>query len=190
MNKKILKICIIICWCLLAICMLFKLCGSKTFDIVVKNQRFIDVCDWLDTDGHYCLYAIGFTMSITSNTLILLASSITPKPTLKQIIFVECINVSVWFVKFFLPKIGFGIECIMFIVVPAIISKKWWSGFLCLALNMLFQICSLYIRGQELAIFSDNTILAFIMSIDYQIMIILYYMYIVLIKTNKKEVTV
>lgn len=77
----------------------------------------------------------------------------------------------------------------MLIVLPAIISKKWWSGFLGLALNMMFQVCSLYIRGQELAIFSDNTVLALVMSIDYYIMVALYYMYVVLIKNDNKEVT-
>lgn len=54
---------------------------------------------------------------------------------------------------------------------------------------MMFQVCSLYIRGQELAIFSDNTVLALVMSIDYYIMVALYYMYVVLIKNKNKEVT-
>lgn len=169
--------------------MIFKLCGSTAFDIAVKDERFIGICNWLDTDGKFCLYVLGFTMSITSNTFILLASSLEPKPTPKHLALLEGVNIPVWFVKFFFPKIGFGVECVMLIVLPAIISKKWWSGFLGLALNMMFQVCSLYIRGQELAIFSDNTVLALIMSIDYYIMVALYYMYVVLIKNKNKEVT-
>lgn len=189
MNRKVVKTCIIVCWCILASCMIFKLCGSTAFDIAVKDERFIGICNWLDTDGKFCLYVLGFTMSITSNTFILLASSLEPKPTPKHLALLECVNIPVWFVKFFFPKIGFGVECVMLIVLPAIISKKWWSGFLGLALNMMFQVCSLYIRGQELAIFSDNTVLALIMSIDYYIMVALYYMYVVLIKNKNKEVT-
>lgn len=189
MNKKVVKTCIIVCWCILLACMIFKLCGSSAFDLAVKNERFIEICNWLDTEGRFCLYVIGFIMSITSNTFILLASSLIYKPNIKQFALIECVNVPIWFLKFFFPKIGFGIECVMFIVVPAIISKKWWSGFLGLALNFVFQVLSLFVRGQKIAIFADNTILSLVMSIDYYIMVALYYLYVVLINKNKKEVS-
>lgn len=158
------------------------------FEQTSLNPRFVEVCNWLSKDGIFVYYVIGFTISTVFNTLILLASALTPKPSKKQLLFIECINVPVWFVKFFFPKIGFIVECVMFIVVPAIISKKWWSGFLGLALNILFQLASMYIRGQGLEIFADNVIFSLIFSIDYCIMVALYYMYVCYIK-KKKEVT-
>lgn len=188
MNKKAIKTCIIICWCLLATCMIFKLCGSKIFEVAVTNQRFIDICNWLSSEGIYVTYIVGGTLSIISNTFIILSSGLTPKPSWKQLLVIESVNIPVWFIKFFFPKIGFAVECVMFIVLPAILSKKWWTGFLGLALNVLFQVASLYIRGKELAIFADNVIFTIIFAIDYYIMIALYYMYMCLIKTKKEVV--
>lgn len=190
MNKKAIKTCIIICWCLLATCMIFKLCGSKIFEVAVTNQRFIDICNWLDGKGIYAKYVLAGIMSITSTTFLMLSASFAPKPNRKQIILILCVVIPIWFVKVFFAKIGFILDCVSIIVVPAIISKKWWAGFLGLILNIAFQVASMYIRGIEVAtIFASNTILSLIFSIDYYIMIALYYMYTITIKIKKKEVT-
>lgn len=190
MNKRVLKTCIIICWCLLAACMIFKLCGSRVFEIAVTNQRFIDACNWLDGDGIYAKYILAGVMSITSTTLLMLSASFTSKPNWKQMVLILCSVIPIWFVKVFFAKIGFILDCISIIVVPAIISKKWWAGFVGLILNVAFQVASMYIRGIDVAnIFATNTILSLIFSIDYHIMIALYYMYTIAIKTKKKEVT-
>lgn len=190
MNKKAIKTCIIICWCLLAICMIFKLCGSKVFEIAVTNQRFIDVCNWLDGKGIYAKYVLAGVMSITSTTILMLSASFAPKPNCKQLTLILCTVIPVWFVKVFFSKIGFILDCVSIIVIPAIISKKWWAGFVGLILNILFQVASMYIRGLDVGnIFATNTILSLIFSIDYYIMIALYFMYTIAIKTKKKEVT-
>lgn len=187
MNKTVAKWCIILAWCLLAVCVIFKLCGSTVFEQTSLNPRFVEVCEWLQTDGKYVYYAIGFVVSIVSNTFILLASSLTPKPTMKQLIFIESINIPVWFVKFFFPTAGFICECLMFVILPALVSKKWWTGIVGLVINIVFQLASMFIRGQKLEIFADNVIFSIIFSIDYYIMIALYFLYVCYIK-SKKEV--
>lgn len=187
MTKRAIKIAIIISWCFLGACLIFKLCGSNVFEIAVNNETFIKVCNWLDGDGIIFSYVLSFIMSNASNVFILMASALIFRPSWKQLLLIEGVNIPVWIVKFFFPYVGFGIECAMFIIVPAIISRKWWSGFLGLALNLLFQVCSLFIRGQDIAIFENNTILSLVMSIDYYIMIALYFMYVVMIKKFKRR---
>lgn len=187
MNKKVIKTAIIISWVLLGVCIIFKLCGSNVFELAITNNHFLAVCNWLDTDGIYFSYALSFVMSIVSTTFILMAASLIYKPTWKQLLFIEAVNIPVWFVKIFFPKVGFIIECVMFIVVPAVISRKWWTGFLGLALNVVFQLASMFIKGQEVKIFDSNTIFSLIFTIDYYIMIALYYLYVVMIKKSKKE---
>lgn len=187
MNKKVLKWAIIVAWCFLGACIIFKLCGSNVFEATSLNPRFVEICDWLSKDGKYVYYVIGFIVSVVSNTFILLASSLTAKPTISQLIFIESINIPVWFVKFFFPTAGFICECLMFVILPAVISKKWWTGFVGLAINFVFQLASMFIRGQGLEIFADNVIFSIIFSIDYYIMIALCFMYVCYIN-NKKEV--
>lgn len=189
MNKKVIKIAIIISWVLLGVCIIFKLCGSNVFELAIKNQGFIDLCNWLQGDGRYLFYVIGFLISTISNTFILLASSLTPKPNWKQLLLIEGVNIPVWFIKFFFPQAGFIVECVMFIVIPAVISKKWWTGFLGLALNVIFQVMSMFIKGHGITqLMTSNIVLALVFLIDYYIMIALYYLYVVMIKKSKQEV--
>ena len=93
MNKKVIKVAIIISWVLLGVCIIFKLCGSNVFELAIKNQGVIDACAWLDTDGRYLLYVIGFLMSVISNTFILMASALIYKPTWKQLLLIEGVNI-------------------------------------------------------------------------------------------------
>lgn len=187
MTRRAIKVAIILSWCLLGACLIFKLCGSRVFEIAVHDENFIKVCNWLDGDGIIFSYVLSFFMSCGSNTFILMASALIYRPTWKQLLLIEAVNIPVWIVKFFFPYVGLGVECAMFIIVPAIISRKWWSGFLGYALNLIFQVCSLFIKGQNIDIVADNTIVSLVFSIDYYVMIALYYLYIVMIKKFKRR---
>lgn len=62
------------------------------------------------------------------------------------------------------------------------------AGFVGLALNVAFQAISMFIRGIDFGhTFDDNTILSLIFSIDYYIMIALYFLYMASIKTKKED---
>ena len=74
-KQRVVLIAIIIAWVLLFICFMFKLFGSKVFDIAVTNQRFVNACNWLDNDGVICKYIIAFIMYIVSTPFIVLASA-------------------------------------------------------------------------------------------------------------------
>lgn len=153
--------------------MVFKLCGSNVFEIAVSNEQFISVCNWLDGEGIWCNYA--------------LSAGHDHKPTWKHLLLIGCTIIPIWVVKIFSSIAGFVLDCVSIIVVPAIISKKWWTGFVGLALNVAFQAISVFIRGIDFGhTFDDNTILSLVFSIDYYIMIALYFLYMVSIKTKKE----
>lgn len=188
MNQKLLKTAIITAWVMLLSCFIFKIFGSKVFEIVAVNDRFVTVCGWFDTKGKIIKYIIAFCLTVCSNTLILLASSNKQKVSIGLFAIFETAIVIVWALKLFNTKIGLIAEFIMFVTLPAIISKKWYRGIVGYALMFVFQILSLYIRGQEIKVFDDNTVLALIMSIDYYIMIVLFYLYTIYAnKITKKE---
>ena len=50
MNKKVLRTAIVTAWAMLLFSFIFKLCGSKAFEIVAVNERFVTICNWLDED--------------------------------------------------------------------------------------------------------------------------------------------
>lgn len=188
MYRKALKTCIIICWCLLAVCMVFKLCGSKVCEIAVGNGQFIKVCNWLDSDGLWCNYVLSSVMSTTSTTFLMLAAGHDHKPTWKHLLLILCTIIPIWVVKIFSSIAGFVLDCVSIIVVPAILSKNWWAGFVGLALNVAFQTMSMFVRGIDMGhTFDNNTILSLVFSIDYYIMIALYFLYVSAIKTKKEE---
>ena len=88
MYRKALKTCTIICWCLLLICMVFKLCGSNVCEIAVTNEQFINVCNWLDGNGIWCNYVLSAVMSTTSTAFLMLAAGHDHKPTWKHLQYV------------------------------------------------------------------------------------------------------
>lgn len=168
--------------------MVFKLCGSKVCEIAVKNEQFIKVCNWLDGDGLWCNYALSAVMSTISTTFLMLAAGHDNKPTWKHLLLILCTIIPIWVVKIFSSIAGFVLDCVSIIVIPAILSKKWWAGFVGLALNVAFQAMSMFIRGIDMGhTFDNNTILSLVFSIDYYIMIALYFLYVSAIKTKKEE---
>lgn len=188
MNKKILKTAIITAWVMLLSCFIFKIFGSQVFEIIAVNDRFAVICTWLDTKGKIVKYVIAFCLTICSNTLILLASSNKKIVSKGLFLIFETVIIIVWALKLFNTKIGLIAEFIMFVTLPAIVSKKWYRGIVGYALMFVFQILSLYIRGEEIKVFDDSTVLALIMSIDYYIMIVLFYLYTIYAnKITKKE---
>ena len=186
-KVKVLLTAIICAWITLVACLIFKLFGSNVFTIAVNNNRFINICNWLDTDGIWLRYIIQIIMYLTSNTFITLASAMHPSFKTKWLFIILPVFSCILVVKFFNSIAGFVLEIIAFIVIPAVMSKKWWYGFVGVALNIIFQVLSMFIRGQEMKIFDNNTILSLIMTIDYYIMIALFYMYSIVI-TNRNKI--
>jgi len=188
-KNRVVLAAIIVAWALLLICFIFKLFGSKVFDIAVSNQDFINACNWLDTDGIWMRYIMQIVLYLVSTTFLILASALRPSFKTKWLFIIIPILCAVWVVKFFHAIAGLVVEAVAIIVIPSVMSRKWWYGFVGYALDLLFQVLSMFIRGQDMAIFGENTILSLIMLIDYYIMIALFYLFAIVIhnRIQKKE---
>lgn len=185
-KKKVVLIAIIVAWVLLLICFIFKLFGSKVFNIVVTNEDFINACNWLDSkDGEICKYILAATMYLVSTPFVVLASALKPSFKTKWMFIIIPSLCVVWVVKFFHSIAGMVVEAVVLIVIPCIMSKKWWTGFVGYGLHFLFQVLSMYIRGQQIKVLDTCTLTTLILTIDFYIMVALYYMYAIVINNKK-----
>lgn len=193
-----LLVVIITCWILLLIALVMKLFGSKLFNIIIENKTFIDICNWLD--GSWTKYIVSTIFYIISNYLIYL--SMTDKK-IGQDWWILIVMLPFSYIKAQLNWIGLFLDFLILLIIPLIRTKgkNWLKIIIGILLVMAFQEISLLIRDLHFYLNSDSILVALILSIDYYIMIILYYLYsrmlirkkLAKIETSKiegKEVTV
>ena len=185
MMKNKYKVLIITCWILLILCFIIKLFGANIFNIVVTNQTFIDVCDWFD-EHEVFKYIITTIVYITTVYPIYL-TMVDKK-----------IGQDWWFILLLLPLsyikgnwqwVGFALDILILLVVPLIRTKckNWLKIIIGIVLIMAFQEISLVIRNLGFYLEKDSLLINLIMSIDYYIMIFLYYLHMRYIINKKKE---
>lgn len=195
---KAVKRAIIICWIMLIVCFIIKLVGGNWFEIICDNKHFINVCSYID--NHLVLkYIIAFITYLLSSYFIILACSLLPKPNWKQIIIVFSALTFVWASQFILPIIKNILEVINTFALPIIlnsfkrisletrpIKKTWYLGIIGCILIFVFQLLSLITRNIGIKYIDNSTLISIILMLDYYIMIMLYFLYIKLLKTKKE----
>lgn len=182
MMKNKYKVLIMSCWALLAVCLVIKLFGAELFTIVCENEKFIRFCDYLD-EHIIAKYVFSTILYIPATYLVYLAMVKREVPK-DWFVIILCIPCS--FMKANYPIIGMIYELILMIVLPLVTTKgkRWKQIILGVALVFVFQIISMLIRNiGELYIYNENTVIGYMLLIDYYIMVGLYYLY-----SNRKEI--
>ena len=64
-KRIVLKRMIIVCWILLAICFGIKLFGGNFFNIICTNEKFIEVCNFIDNTAWFHVISFIFFYSST-----------------------------------------------------------------------------------------------------------------------------
>lgn len=197
---KAIKRAIILCWIMLVICCIIKLFGGNWFEIICNNEHFIRICNYID--NHLALkYCIAFPIYLGSTYIILVACSLLEKPNYKQLIVIIGFIVFVWATQFISMLTKMIIEIIMFIALPFIIrlisvgknnwkialKKTWYLGIIGYLLALIFQVLSLVTRNIGIKIVDENILISFILMIDYYIMLVIYYLYVILKLKSQKE---
>lgn len=185
MMKNKYRVMIITCWVLLVTAVIVKLCGANIFNIVVNNQNFINACDYID--NHLWLkYILATIVYIPSTYLIYLTMT-------KQ-----KIGKDLWFILVCLPcstlkglnqYIGMAYEIIIILLLIPLLrckGKNWLLVLIGIAVIILFQQISLWIRNLGFYLEKDYFLLNLIMLIDYYIMVVLYYLHVQYILNRKK----
>ena len=166
---------IITCWILLAVCCVAKLFGANWFIIHTDNQRFTDFCRCIEDSFWYYIFTSVFNIITTS--IYLMGVLKQKKPSIKW--FLPLIAYAILKSIFYRQKVLFFILDFVFIIsIPLLIDRnKWLRIFIGIALNLGFQFVSMFLKLNNYEVFSENAFVSMILSIDYVIMLMLYWLY-------------
>lgn len=163
------------CWVVLLCCFIVKLLGGNFFVIVCENEKFIKFCEYCNTGFMY--WVIAYATYTFSTTIYLMAVCKFKKPKLLLIGVVIGIYIS----KVILTKyalLATLLECLLLIVIPIIVNKKLWlRGIVGYILIIVFQFISAITKNLGIHFITNDILTALIFSIDYYIMLILYWLY-------------
>jgi hypothetical protein len=176
---------------MLVACFAIKLFGGNWFEVVCTNEHFILVCDFIDRNI-VLENCIAYFLYVIFTTILLMAVCRETSFQSKNIIIIASLISFVWISHFINENLKFSLEIFSFIFLPIFINKGktpikkvWYYGLIGIALDILFQMISFYIRGVKVAIIGDgNTLLSLILMVDYYIMILLHFL---LVKQRKEK---
>ena len=195
---KPIKRAIILCWVMLVACLIIKLLGGNWFEIAVNNEHFTRLCETIDNNV-FLLYGMSWLVYIISANWIMAACSLLPIPkTYEMIANVICFSF-VWSMQFISNIVKIIVEIVAFIAIPIAfnffrnrengvrktIKKTWFYGIIGYIFIFLFQAISLVTRNIGIKFTDDNTLVTFVLLIDYYIMVVLYYLYVLNYRKEK-----
>lgn len=178
MNKKY-KALITSCWVMLFACWLFTIITSKYISIWCENEKFIEVCSFID--NNIVLDLITRFLMYYFNWLFIIYA-VLRKPIKHKLWLWSLIIFGFWLLKTIFIEIPIINYLDFAMVIPLIIAqpKKWYRAIIGIALFFVFSLlCSLI----KIGVFDNDifsmfpTALTIIYSIDIYIICILYYGY-------------
>ena len=185
-NMNPFKIMIITCWILLGIALICKLCGADWFIASSDNERFIKICNYIDS--HKIIQNIMFaTFNIFTTSIYFMAILKQNRPHLLW--FIILIVYASLKVVFYNQVLYFILDFVITLILPLILDHKKWKGILLgVILNLGFQGISMLTKMNNYKMFDDNTLIYLLLNIDYVIMLILYWLYRIKPDYKKEEV--
>lgn len=96
-NREKLKTCIKLCWLLLFITWIFTLVTGKHIEIVVNNPKFIEICNFIDSNEILTLIVkyLIYTVQLTIVTYAMLNVKILSEHKLVVLVFIS----GIWLLK-------------------------------------------------------------------------------------------
>ena len=172
-SNKAIKRSIILCWVALALCFLVKICGGNFFAIAVENERFIAVCEYIDS--HFWLSVlvrfINYSfMSYLYYCAVLKQLTLTKAQTLILI----PLFVVLFAIKIINVLIGNILETLAVVIIPIIWHTKWYKAMLYYLLYNVFGIISTFVKSIGNYYLPEYSLIGLIFSIDINLMIILF----------------
>ena len=172
-------------------CFLIKIIGGNWFELICGNQNFINICEWLDNNliTRSIIYAVLYFLS---GSLIILAQLKQKIKDNNSLIIIAIILITAIIRQLYSNRSIDGImDLIVLILLPLIFNiikdkkvkiNKLLRIFIGVIIVFCFQLISQITRNIGINYVDENCIIGFILSIDYYIMIILYFLY-----SNRKE---
>lgn len=176
---KMIRTIWIMLWVILVILLIMKFCFGIWYPIVVKNETFISMCNFID-NNKILDYGLKLILYIISGNLIIL-TSLGIRNYSKWYLWIVFIilNTGLFYIKYFSDVAGLIIEIIMILIFIIINIKR--NTFKHNAINFLFpiiyyvlinlwQLTLLVVRDDGHTILSDySSLIILIVQIDYYI---------------------
>ena len=188
MYESLTKITIVLCWLSLFSFWAIKLFGGNWFEIMVQNENFIRFSNAVQNT--WLKYALNFITIFVARYFIFCA--VCQKSTFKgkELFLIISIIISAWFLVNFgrIELIQMSYLYIVVIIIGAIYQKGWKKlfGIISIVFELLFTTISMLVRNIPVSVLNDYFI-AIILSIDFYIMVILYYLYSNLLRLKKEK---
>lgn len=193
-KEIILKRAIILCWVLLIICFIIKLCGGNYFDIMCNNENFIKFYNFIENSIiKYIIYLFSFIFS--SYLLLKIVKPDFKILSLKSLLFLICCII-VWAFKLLIELNIFTmntlivniLDFVILYVLLVIFTKRPLLSIFAVILLFVFSIISSLVKGIGIdSSITDNYFVAQIFLIDYYLMLVLSVLYSKKIQIKKKE---
>ena len=186
-TRKLVHRIFIMLWVVLAFCLAFKFLFNWWFPIVVKNQAFISICNFID-NNQLVYYLISLSsMLFTDYIWFLIAIKKKKAKSILFFILVAIGIIGIHYVKFWINEtIGNIIEIGLLVLVPIIYHLKF-KNFKRIIMDILYpiiiyliinfwQLNILLIRDIQDTLKNTQSIISLILQIDYYIFIVIMYM--------------
>lgn len=193
-KEVVLKRSIIICWVLLAICLVIKLFGGNFFGMVCSSEGFIKLCDFIEGSFiKYIIYILEFLL--TCYCLIYIADGGFKFKSFKCLIY-TLICILIWGIKLLLELDTIKLSTLLrnvfefgsLYLLLFSFSKDWFKCLICTALLLVFSFVSAYIKSVGIdASVTENFIISQIFLVDYYIMLVMSALYSKLIYKRRTQ---
>lgn len=184
-KEVALKRAIIMCWALLIICFIIKIFGGNFFNIISNNERFIQLCKFIDNTWIY--YVVGYINYIFAGYIYTFAIVGKTKFEKQTYIIILIILTLCYLSKSISLYFGMIIDycfyilifcCILCVKNNMTLKKSILRTLVGLLLINLFQVISIFVKNIGIfVIINNNSLIQIIFNIDYFIMLLLYMFY-------------
>ena len=181
---KLIRTIWIMLWVILIILLVFKFCFNLWYPIIVKNEVFINICNYID-EHKWLIVTIMFILYFLSVNIISLTCMGKRKyPSVKFGILINIIIISLFIIKYFVSVLGSILEIfyiIGFFIFINIKNKNFPNKkydilmpIIQYAIINLWQLLIYLVRGLDISSLNNYPVLIpYIIQIDYYIFLII-----------------
>lgn len=194
-----IKRAIVLCWIMLVACFVIKLFGGNWFEVVCTNEHFSNFCNFVD-ENWFLHQLFSFIVYFVPSVFLILAISVIPNPTKKQLFVIFAVICLSWSLKYISLNLKMYAELLFYSCMPItlrfieedvnddeipLLKKYWYYGIVGNIIVFAFQAISLFTKSVGVHFDGETLVVTFIFLMDYYIMIALYYLYVKLKKGGK-----
>lgn len=188
-SARVLRNVLIIMWSCLVVYLIIKLLGGNWFEIACQNERFINLCNYVDNNFIPRYFVSLFTSLILYAFLYLAILRQWAFTKIQFIMYAVYIPVQCLIKNFFMDNLivnlfflllsDFLFPVVLYLTTKNKITWKFIIFNLLISVGVVYamQFISLFIKNIGVKMLDDNSLITIIYGIDVFLMEIIYYLY-------------